>query len=233
MKGISEILIVSSTEFEVKKVLQKLDFQVEINKGLKSYLFENLKIDVLISGIGIPMTSYKLTKTVFDKKYVFVINAGICGSFNPKFSNGTCVNVVQDEFADLGITNFDNSFKTMFEEGFIPKNEHPFINGKLISKNSAYKCKLPQVTGITVNAVSGNEIQIQMRKQNFSADIETMEGAAVAYICLSEGIDFIQIRSVSNPVELRNKDNWDISLAIESLSGAVINILQNINNKFQ
>ena len=232
MKGISEILIVSSTEFEVKKVLQKLDFQVEINKGLKSYLFENLKIDVLISGIGIPMTSYKLTKTIFNKKYDFVINAGICGSFNPKFSNGTCVNVVQDEYADLGITNPDNSFNTLFVEGFIGKNEKPFTNGKLISKIPVYDCKLPQVKGITVNSVSGNESQIQMRKDKFKPDIETMEGAAVASVCLTEGIDFIQIRSVSNPVEPRNKHNWDISLATESLSDAVIIILQNINNKF-
>ncbi len=230
MKEISEILIVSSTEFEVRKVLQRLDFQLEINKSLKSYLFENLKVYVLISGIGIPMTSYKLTKNLFNKKYDFVINAGICGSFNTKFSNGTCVNVVQDEFADLGITNPDNSFNTLFDEKFISENEFPFINRKLISKSPVYDCKLPNVHGITVNSVSGNESQIQIRKNKFKPDIETMEGAAVAYVCLSEGIDFIQIRSVSNPVETRNKDNWDISLAIGSLSDAVINILQNINN---
>lgn len=226
MKGIFDILIVSSTEFEVKKILQSLDFQYEINKGLKCYLFDNLNVDVLISGIGIPMTTYKLTKALLQKKYDFVINAGICGSFNADFSNGTCVNVIQDEFADLGITNSDNTFLTLFDEGFIGINEDSFTNGKLITNNSFLNCDLPKVIGITVSSTSGNMKQIEQRKEKFNADIETMEGAAVAFVCLSEGIDFIQIRSVSNPVEPRTKENWDISLAINNLKDAIIDILK-------
>lgn len=194
-------------------------------------MFDSLKIDILISGIGISSTTYKLTKALLEKKYDFVINIGICGSFNPDLPNGTCVHVVQDEFADLGITTLKNGFVTLFDEGFISENEYPFTNGKLIAKSFGYDCKLPKINGITVNTVSGNEAQIQMRKEKFNADIETMEGAAVAYVCLSENVNFIQIRSVSNPVEPRKKENWDISLAIGNLTDTILNFLQSINTK--
>jgi futalosine hydrolase len=44
-----------------------------------------------------------------------------------------------------------------------------------------------------------------------------MEGAAVFYVCLKQGIKCIQIRSISNYVERRNRDAWNIPLALNNL----------------
>ena len=45
-----------------------------------------------------------------------------------------------------------------------------------------------------------------------------MEGAAFFYICSGEKIPFLALRSISNRVEPRNKNNWNIPLALDNLS---------------
>jgi futalosine hydrolase len=45
-----------------------------------------------------------------------------------------------------------------------------------------------------------------------------MEGAAVFMVCQHFNIQCIQVRSVSNYVESRNKNNWNIPLAVKNLS---------------
>ncbi len=45
-----------------------------------------------------------------------------------------------------------------------------------------------------------------------------MEGAAFFYACLMTQAPFLQIRAISNYVEPRNKDNWNIPLAIDRLN---------------
>ena len=55
-------------------------------------------------------------------------------------------------------------------------------------------------------------------KEKYNPDIETMEGATFFYICTRENIPFLALRSISNMVGLRNKDNWDIRLALDNLS---------------
>ncbi len=229
MNRISEILLVFSTGFEAEKIVKELKFNGNSESSLKSYQYNQLNIDVLITGIGIASTTYSLTKALINKRYDLVLNLGICGSFNTKLTNGTCVNVIQDEFADIGITETDNQFKSLFDETFMSENEFPFVKGKLFNNFDLVNIDLQKVKGITVNATSGNEEQIKMRQEKFKPDVESMEGAAVAFVCLSEGNDYVQIRSVSNPVELRDKDKWDTTLAINSLTDAVLNFLRNIN----
>ncbi|NPA45446.1 MAG: futalosine hydrolase [Chlorobi bacterium] len=228
MKRISEILLIASTKFEVNQIIEFFSLMKESNNNLKSYKYKNLNVDVLISGIGIPSTTYLLTKILLKKEYDLAINVGICGSFNKSIKVGDVVNVVEDEFADIGITEANNNFTSLFDEGFIKENEFPFINRKLISNFSGNLISLKEVKGITVNSTSGNYEQIKMRKAKFNADVETMEGAAVAYVCLIENVKFIQIRAISNPVEPRNKDNWNIPMAIKNLTNSVVKILQNL-----
>ena len=51
-----------------------------------------------------------------------------------------------------------------------------------------------------------------------------MEGASFFYACEQAGILGIQIRSISNMVERRNKDNWQIGLAIKNLNDTLIQL---------
>ena len=52
-----------------------------------------------------------------------------------------------------------------------------------------------------------------------------MEGAACMMVAEKLDVKFMQIRSVSNYVETRNRDNWNLDLAIKNLHKELYNIL--------
>jgi len=91
--------------------------------------------------------------------------------------------------------------------------------------------ELVAVTGITVNRVHGTTDSILKTIHQFDPDVETMEGAAVGYVCWKVGIPWVQIRAISNRVEPRNKDNWNIPLALENLHDEVMKYLKQLDSE--
>jgi futalosine hydrolase len=175
-------------------------------------------IDVLITGVGVPSVLYHLQKRMHQIDYDFIIQAGIAGTFTDAIQPGQTVLVKQDCFADLGFEEKEN-YTPIFETGFADKNEPPFENGWLVNRTDhLHTGALPLVKAITVNKVSDNDLQKQQFIKQFNADIESMEGAAVHYICLQENMPFIQLRSVSNFVGERDKTKWKMKEAIENLN---------------
>ena len=205
------ILIVAATQFEIKPILE-----------------EKESIDFLITGVGIAPVIFYLTKKKYEKKYDCIIQAGIAGSFNDNFNLGETVMVKEDTFADVGIEE-NGKFQTLFEIGFLDKNEFPYTNGWLINNHSFFQNTiLPVAKGITVNRVAENDLQNKANKEKFSADIESMEGAAFHYVCLQQKINFLQLRSISNRVGERDKTKWKIEEAIENLNKELIKIVDNL-----
>ncbi len=207
-----KLLLVSATKLELGS-----DSSI---KTLKSVFPD---IEILITGIGMVKTTYFLTDSILKSKPDFVLNIGICGSFSKQFPIGAIVNIVSEQFADFGI---DDNGK------FIPIQEKNKISSSGILKNSfAKKINFPLVNGITVNTVNGQKKIIEKVISNFHPDVESMEGAAVFYVCLMNKIPFAEIRSISNIVAPRNKNNWNSKLAIDNLSSALPKIISNIIQK--
>jgi futalosine hydrolase len=126
--------------------------------------------------------------------------------------------VSQDAFGDLGVEK-EEEYTTIFDVGLADKNEFPFEDGWLINKNDIFKNpSLTVVKGVTVNKVSDDTLQKHQLIQQFNPHVESMEGAALHYVCLQENIPFIQVRAVSNPVGERNKTKWKMKEAIENLN---------------
>jgi futalosine hydrolase len=122
-------------------------------------------------------------------------------------------------------------FQTVFEAGFAPANEFPFSGGWLINQHTMLE-KLPmeKVKAATINKVSDNELQKQQWISKYAAQIESMEGAALHYVCLQEKIPFLQIRSVSNWVGERDRTKWKMKEALENLGAELIKTIQFIRS---
>ncbi|MDA3781557.1 MAG: futalosine hydrolase [Bacteroidales bacterium] len=222
------ILIVSATENEVQ-ILKTLLSDFKINNDTELYRMNGIEIDFLVTGVGIVFSIYQLLKKISRSKYNLVINMGIAGALNNDLIIGSVVNIVQEQFGDLGIETKSN-FLSLFDTEFIAENDFPFKKGVLNNSDvNNLIVKLPQCKGITVNTAHGNKQSIKKFKQKFDADIETMEGAAIFYVCLLEDVKFIQIRAISNYVTERNENNWDIPKAITNLNNVVHDLLNKIN----
>lgn len=207
-------LLVCSTPLEIKPIL---NFKgIAPKNGVIQTLSKN--VSVLISEVGIPHTTYNLTKNIDQiKKNKFrVLNVGVCGSFHKNFNIGSLVSVKSDQFADLGAED-NKKYLSIFDMGLLNENTPPFQQGKLIL-DEMIPTPLPKVNGITVNCTTGSSSTLERFKTTFDPDIETMEGAAVAFVCKKEAIPISQIRAISNYVEKRNTKNWNIPLAVENLN---------------
>jgi futalosine hydrolase len=206
-----QILLVAATEPEIAP-----------------FLIKNPATDFLITGVGCPVTIYHLTKRLHQIDYDLVIQAGIAGSFTQSLQLGETVLVSRDNFADIGISE-KNNFYTIFEKGFADLNLFPFTQGWLNNADKLIdKFRFKKVTGITVNTVTDNETQLNQLFTKFDPQIETMEGAALHYICLQENVPFLQLRSISNYVGERNKEKWKLKEAIDNLNEALVKIVDKL-----
>ncbi|RJQ38548.1 MAG: futalosine hydrolase, partial [Nitrospiraceae bacterium] len=75
---------------------------------------------------------------------------------------------------------------------------------------------------VTVSTVTGTDKRAKELEKRFNAICENMEGAAVAHVCAMYGIPMLEIRGISNIVEDRNRDKWDIKTAAENCQRAVL-----------
>ncbi len=204
-----KILITAATEMELPQIHSA-----------------NHDITTCISGIGAAIAMFHLQEALQHKSYDLVIQCGIAGSFNLLNNKiGNVVIVASDVFADLGVDE-SNELKTLFELGFIEKNQFPFTDGLLENNSLPLKnYELAIVKAITVNTVTDDGQKIKQLQYKFTADIETMEGAALHYICLQKKTPFFQIRGISNEVGERNKQKWNIKETLQQVTLEVNRIL--------
>ena len=177
---------------------------------------ENVRnFPVLITGVGMVNTAINLTKELIKSDYDLVINMGIAGSFSDDVKIGDVVEVVEDTFSEIGFEDGDK-----FSE---------FTDFRIKTSYSVKsKTNLRKAKGVTINTVHGKEDSITEIVNRINSDIETMEGASVFKVCEESDISCMQIRAISNNVEIRNKDNWDIDLAIRNLNSEVEKIIDTL-----
>lgn len=220
------LLILSATQFEIQPLIQFLEKHF-ISTSTVTFQKGNLEVSLLITGVGQASTAYGLTRTLTGRPVDLVVHAGIAGAralaIHPI---GSVVQVVADVFADLGVEEQNGDFIPVTSLGLLDENQFPYSNGWLRAPEESYLPILPKVTGRTVNRVPGTALLIQQLEQHFSAEVETMESASTFLVCLSESVPFLQIRSISNQIEPRNRANWNIPLAIERLNEVLIDFIR-------
>lgn len=213
------ILVAAATAKEINTFIQS------IRKG---QLSKN-NIDVLVSGIGLTASTFHFTKQLRLKKYDLVIQAGVAGSFDLKIPLGAVVAVKQDAIADQSVIELEK-LKTLFDLKLVPQDQHPYKNGWLMNPNNGIlkKTKLKTVKGISVNQISTSKQMIRFYRDVFDPVTESMEGAALHYVCLMEKVPFAQIRAISNYIGERNKKKWDMNDSIFNLNHTLISIIDSL-----
>lgn len=201
-------IIISATEFEIKPSLK---------------FFKQQDIKVFISGVGAGASIYHITKAILSAKPDFIVQAGVGGSFDPALKPGDVVAISEDEFGDLGVME-NKQWHNLFDLGFLKANQRPFKQGVLKNqhKDILGQTGLELAKATTVNEVTTSRSRINLYKQR-GIEVESMEGAALHYVALMEKIPFLQIRSISNFVGVRDKSKWDLKAAIQNLNDVLMN----------
>jgi futalosine hydrolase len=215
-----KILLVSATDFEIQPT-------IDILQSCK-YKVHSQEISVLITGIGSTATTYFLTKQIYKTPPELIVQAGIAGCFT-NHELGSTFLVNEDRFADLGVME-DNKFKNIFDLGLSDKDAYPFTNGSLHNPHKGLLNMIitENVRAITVNEITTDAKKIKWYKQNGGPAVESMEGAALHYVCLLQKIPFLQVRSISNYVGERDKTKWELKKSVKALNEKIISLIEKI-----
>lgn len=200
------ILLVAATAAEIEPILE---------------MEKQGNVEILITGVGMVATAFQLGQKLSQPdNYDLILNVGIAGTWNRDLALGTVVHVVEDTLYELGAEDGEDWLSIeqlgLGDSSFLSNYPH---SDPLISS-------LPLCKGITVNRVHGKEESINRISQWApEAQIESMEGAAVFYAAQYTQTPVLQIRSISNYVERRNRAAWDIPLAIKNLNNWVADFI--------
>jgi futalosine hydrolase len=213
------LLLVSATEFEISETAIWLN-----NKAIS----DNIpKTELLISGVGQLRTAYALQKKIQSKRPELVIQAGIGGG-DSKEDIGTVYAIRAEKTGDLGLME-KTGFTSLFDLGLDQPGHFPYQDGKLVNPNHQLLewTGLPVLDGNTVNEIKS--VDSAGFQRNAVPVVESMEGAALHYVCLMEGIPFLQIRSVSNVTGDRDKNRWKLKEAIENLNKSLVFLIKKLD----
>jgi futalosine hydrolase len=212
-------LVVAATPIEITPFLESL----RNNECPPGHQY-----DVLITGIGLTASTWSLTRQLLLKKPDLVIQAGVAGCFDRNIPTGSVMIVKQEAIADQSVIEL-NALKTLFDLNLVPQNQYPFSKGWLVNKHEVLKkTGLKKVKGVSVNEITTDPEKVKFYSEHFAPVVESMEGAALHYVCLMENVPFIQLRAVSNYIAERNKKNWNMKASIINLNAELIRLLEKI-----
>lgn len=223
-----KVLVTAATLPEIQPLLNWLGEHAEQPQA-RCFTMGSLEVEVLLTGIGMTSTAYQLGKYFARSLPKVAIQAGIGGCFQRSWPIGDTVLVSREIFGDLGADD-NGQFRDLFGIGLWQHDSPPFTHHYLVNTLQNLPAwsildKLKRATGITVNTVSGSAPVIERLERLYEPDIESMEGAAFHYCCLMEHVPFLQLRTISNYVEIRDKSKWNIPLAIKNLNDTLCHML--------
>jgi futalosine hydrolase len=182
-------------------------------------------------GAGIMHATNIITQIALTQIPDLIIQIGIAGSYNLQLGIGNVYTISADRLADVGAQD-DNNFLSIYQLDLEKDNEAPYTNGWLFNTEKAFPLFFngyASLSSITVNTASGKLSTINQWIELYKPNLETMEGAALHYVCLQQNIAFVQLRAISNYITVRDKSKWQIPLAITNLNEAIIEYIKSIS----
>lgn len=184
-------------------------------------------------GVGKVAAAVALSDRIARLRPRGVLLFGVAGAYPERHKAGASLRVgdvvvvERDSFGDEGVVVADGfvDVKSLGMPAHDLPAAGPFVLDALRSRLAADRLDAPLVTATTVSACSGSETQSLHLAQRTGADIETMEGAAVAFVCAQLGLPLVHVRVVSNMCGERSRGGWDLGRAVRVLHDAVTQLL--------
>lgn len=214
-----KIAVVAATQFEWMPIEKQA---IQLPK-----LSDDVQVTFHTTGVGILASTYQLTMLVNNLQPHIIIQAGIAGSFDKNLPIGNVVVVEKEYNGDVGVVE-NHAFKDVFDMKLVEANEFPFEEKALANPwlKKLNLLQLKEINGITVNEITTKHDRIAQLKQKYNCSNESMEGAALHYVCLQTNTPFIQVRAISNYVGERDKTKWNIKLALDQLAHSTVSLIQ-------
>jgi futalosine hydrolase len=156
-----------------------------------------------------------------------VLLCGVAGAYPsrhrrspPPVARGAVCIVGNDVLADEGVgteSGFVDLGRPAFGDRQPLLDAGPFPLAPRMAADAAAALSVAIVHGATVSTCSGSEALSVERHQRTGADVETMEGAAVALVCRRCEVPLLHVRAISNWTGDRERGEWALGPAIDAM----------------
>ncbi len=237
------ILIIAAMPLETLLLENALAQPARIKAGGFDYVegnLGNLRIVVCAAGPG-KINAAAATAVMIERHHPqLVINVGCAGAYiGSGLSIGDLVVANDEVLADEGV---------IVEEGWrdlrymslptLDRVGRPYFNMLPLSRHASEKAmQLADYYGVfmmrgrfaTVSTCSGTSQRGEELVGLWNPIAESMEGAAVVQVCLRYCLDCLEIRGISNLVEERNMENWELRRAVEVAQRFILKYLEEMD----
>lgn len=187
---------------------------------------------LLVSGVGLVNAAWSLGRAVSLPDLSGVINIGVAGSFDPVMLPLRQAVLVRREIwpeyglwtpkgADARGLGFAQHSNVDTDGGAVWDRIDLDVNEAALAMGLHLDDQWPQAASLSVSSVTTTSERAAMLRRTYAADLENMEGFALAYGCLCAGLPFLELRCVSNKVGSRRNEDWDICGALAALGHTV------------
>jgi futalosine hydrolase len=236
--------LISSVPEEGKLIMGCLKKRTEIaGKPLYRGAIGDTGVVYIISGMGKTNASHAATILLERFSPDSVILFGVGGAYPSSGLKLGDVAVAEKEFyGDEGVLTHDGFQGTeIIGIPLLKKGSKKYFNEFRLNKKLVKRAmdvieqmtlahppkggvKVKSGAFVTLSTCTGTRTRALELKKRFGAICENMEGAAVAHICASYGTPMIEIRGISNIVEDRVRDRWNMPRAAENCQRAVLEV---------
>lgn len=179
----------------------------------------------LIVGIGPVAAALTIGSALASRPEISgIINLGICGSFDlAALPLGAVCTATAEIWPEYGVAASDWSTPSFPHQMLADMPLSPPNQIRLQPETEAAALGLilsghwTRGISLTVAGVSGDKDLAARRCRQHQASTENMEGFALALASRRHSLPFLEIRTVSNAVGLRDKAAWDFKTALHNL----------------
>lgn len=161
---------------------------------------------------------------------------GVAGAFAVRDSSSGAGPLAVLDLALVGSDSLcDEGVET--DAGFVSTQSLGLVADALVgaaaepTRRLADALRAPIVVGATVSTCSGTDARATAMWARTHAQVETMEGAALALVCARFGVPWVQVRVVSNRCGDRARGGWDLVGAVARLRAAMPTVLATLTGK--
>lgn len=187
-----------------------------------------------VSGIGL-VNAGIMAGRLLERGIAGVFNAGVAGSFDlDSAPMGSVWLAGAEVWPEYGLRRRDGSIDARgigFPLAEI-KGEAVFDRIGLDPHDAACRMGLHQADSystagfLSVSAVTGSVNRAAELRKRFDVLLENMEGFSLALGCARTGVPFLELRTVSNKVGSRSREDWNLEGALTALGDACSRVLQ-------
>lgn len=225
------IALLCAVPLEARAILRKLTGKKKSIDGITTGGLGRLKIALACSGPGMAAAASAATMLVERYSPEVIINFGISGAFHGTgLKPGHVAAATSETFAEfgadtkeeflsakqIGLWSLKKGSKKYFETYPLDK---PYVRlaGKHVSVCGPF---------VTVSTVTGRRSKANSMRKRFKGVLcENMEGAAVAHVAARYSLPMVEVRGVSNMVDDRNTNTWDVPLANRNCQHSLLELL--------